>query len=202
LYVTGATEIGMESVPSSEHGVCEVQPALYGLNHDFADFVAKYMGVCCSIDMMQKGFSRRGLLTSNPCEQLHSAWVRTRDMPIMDFCTSTLAQMAEYQFRRRNEIQKCVDRRQMLVPKAVELHKAAIQVGNTLKVWFDVETESIVEAHVSTSLDAFAPTWCVRILVPGVNGHGHENCLTCDCKFMVRVIHSSISAATCFNISL
>ena len=58
--------------------------ALYGLNHDFADFVAKYMGVCCSIDMMQKGFARRGLLTSNPCEQLHSAWVRAREEPIME----------------------------------------------------------------------------------------------------------------------
>ena len=176
--------------------------ALYALNHDFADFVGKYMCVCCSIDMMQEGFARRGLLTSNPCEQLHSAWVRNREMPMMDFCTATLAQMAGHQFRRRNEIQKCVDRQQMLVPKAIELHEAAIQVGNTLKVWFDVETESILEAHVSTSLDAFAPTWCVRIRVPGVNGNGHENCLTCDCKFMVRVFPLSIIAATCFNISL
>ena len=91
--------------------------ALYALNRDFADFVGKYMSVCCSIDLMQRGFARRGLLTSNPCEQLHSACVRAREEPIMDFCTATLAKMAEYSNRRRNAIQECVNRKQVLVPQ-------------------------------------------------------------------------------------
>ena len=173
--------------------------ALYALNRDFADFVGKYMSVCCSIDLMQRGFARRGLLTSNPCEQLHSAWVRAREEPIMDFCTATLAKMAECSNRRRNAIQECVDRKQVLVPKAIELHLAAIQHGNTLKVLFDVETESILEAHVMSSLETHAPTWCVRIRVPGVNGHGQDNCLTCDCKFMVLIYLPSIIQATCYT---
>jgi hypothetical protein len=56
----------------------------------FAAFVLLYVGVCCSVDLMQLGFARRGLLTSNPSEQLHSAWIREREAPIMDFCIATL----------------------------------------------------------------------------------------------------------------
>jgi len=159
--------------------------ALYQLNPKYADFVNKYMGVCSSISLMARGFARRGLLTSNPCEQLHSAWVRERDMPVMDFCTGTLSRMADYQFRRVAVIQQCIAEGQQLVPKAIELHTAAIQVARTLKVFFDVETTSVVEAHVMSSMTTHAPTWQVRILVPGVDGNGLENFLRCDCKFMV-----------------
>ena len=56
----------------------------------FAAFVLLYVGVCCSVDLMQLGFARRGLLTSNPSEQLHSAWIHEREEPIMDFCILTL----------------------------------------------------------------------------------------------------------------
>lgn len=171
--------------------------ALYALNEAYADFVAKYMCVCCTIDLMQKGYARRGLLTSNPCEQLHSAWVRERDQPIMDFLTSTMTKVADYQCRRRKVIQECIDRNQMLVPKAVELHKAAIQVGNTLKVFFNVETDAILDADVCASLDARSPTFGVRIVVPGVNGQGRENCLTCDCKFMVFVFRPCFICGIC-----
>jgi hypothetical protein len=59
----------------------------------FAAFVLLYVGVCCSVDLMQLGFARRGLLTSNPSEQLHSAWIREREQPIMDFCVATLGSL-------------------------------------------------------------------------------------------------------------
>ena len=171
--------------------------ALYALNRPCADFVGKFMHVCCSIDLMAMGFARRGLMTSNPCEQLHSAWVRERDLAVMDFCTATISKMASYQFRRQEVIQQCRDDGQLLVPKAIELHKAAIQVARTLKVFFDAETNSVLEANVMSCLTTHAPTWRVRILVPGVDGNGLENCLHCDCKFMVSTIRPVHASPVC-----
>ena len=159
--------------------------ALIELNKGFAEFVGQYMGVCCSIDIMDQGIARRGLLTSNPSEQVHSKWVRERMLAIMDFSIGTLTKMANYQFDRRQEIDACIARGQKIVPKAFQLHKDAIQVGCTLKVLFDVESDSILEAAVYSNLNAYSPTFTVKIRVPGVNGHGDKNCLQCSCRFMV-----------------
>ena len=169
---------------TKEHALFNLR-ALIALNEGFAEFVGQCMGVCCSIDIMDQGIARRGLLTSNPSEQLHSKWVRERTMAIMDFSIGTLTKMANYQFDRRQEIDACIARGQKIVPKAFQLHKDAIKVGCTLKVLFNVESDSIVEAAVYSSLSACAPTFTVKIRVPGVNGHGDKDCLQCSCRFMV-----------------
>jgi hypothetical protein len=90
-----------------------------------------------------------------------------------------------YQHRRGVAIAALQKAGKKLVPKAVELHEKAIAIGTKLKVWFEREDDSQLVAMVAASINA--RNRCrVTVFIPGVNGQGHENCITCDCRFTVR----------------
>ena len=90
-----------------------------------------------------------------------------------------------YQHRRGVAISALQKAGKKLVPKAVALHEKAIAIATKLKVWFEREDESRLVAMVAASINA-RNSCRVTVLIPGVNGQGHENCITCDCRFTVR----------------
>ena len=92
-----------------------------------------------------------------------------------------------YQHRRGVVIAALQKAGQKLVPKAVELHKQAIAIGTKLKVWFEREDDTQLVAMVAASINA-RNSCRVTVLLPGVNGQGHENCIKCDCMFTVRFL--------------
>jgi len=108
-------------------------------------------------------------------------------MPSLCCCPFHEGKLNTYQYRRALRIAALQKAGQKLVPKAIELHKQAIAIGTKLKVWYEREDESQLVAMVAASINA-RNSCRVSVLLPGVNGQGHENCIKCDCMFMVRFL--------------
>ena len=124
---------------------------LFAKNPGFAEFLFPFVNVCASYALLANGISRRNLLTSNPCEQWHSAFDSFRDSPIIDLCVAYINKMADYGYQRGTAARARLQEGHFLVPKATLLHTEVIAEARKLKVFINAEDEQSVVACVTTS---------------------------------------------------
>jgi hypothetical protein len=120
---------------------------LLDANTPFAEWLDPSVLKCATFALLERGVSRRGIVSSNPSEQFNSCMLPERDLPVCDVITGIVSRMGTFTFNRRKAALLRLKEKHLLVPRAELEHKACLTKSLTYEVFFNEDT--VEETHAS-----------------------------------------------------